>query len=244
MLEATMSATKTRTSSLSRNFSALSSSQTPGLKHGPNGTTFISSGIPDLDSNLLLLTLLRNYRLRWAGVGLVLNQPLLYASPSKDPRGFLGTLPCPVSSKDDMSHNRDPDQEKGLRIAWQYKKYFGENQQNFEIHKDGKCEFCNDFDLRKPLERQFLTGKHIDCVSIQDSPNLDPLRDHCAKFLSQFPRNDGGVTCAGRIAIQSLCAPQCEYSNVIGIQYNNNRWYCRSGTFFPLLDLSKAWYPQ
>nr|XP_048335750.1 elongator complex protein 4-like [Ziziphus jujuba var. spinosa] len=146
--------------------------------------------------------------------GLVLNQPLLYASPSKDPRGFLGTLPCPVSSKDDMSHNRDPDQEKGLRIAWQYKKYFGENQQNFEIHKDGKCEFCNDFDLRKPLERQFLTGKHIDCVSIQDSPNLDPLRDHCAKFLSQFPRNDGGVTCAGRIAIQSLCAPQCEYSNV------------------------------
>ncbi|KAH7520422.1 elongator complex protein 4 [Ziziphus jujuba] len=223
-----MSATKTRTSSFSRNVSALSSSQTPGLKHGPNGTAFISSGIPDLDrilgggfslGSLVMvmedseaphhMLLLRNFMSQ----GLVLNQPLLYASPSKDPRGFLGTLPSPVSSKDDKSHNRDPDQEKGLRIAWQYKKYFGENQQNFEIHKDGKYEFCNDFDLRKPLERQFLTGKHIDCVSIQDCRNLVPLRDHCAKFLSQFPRNDGGVTCAGRIAIQSLCAPQCEYSN-------------------------------
>lgn len=42
--------------------------------------------------------------------GLVHNQPLLYASPSKDPRGFLGTLPSPVLSKDDKSHNRDPDQ--------------------------------------------------------------------------------------------------------------------------------------
>lgn len=30
-------------------------------------------------------------------------------------------------------------QEKGLRIAWQYKKYFGENQQNFDAHR-GKSD--------------------------------------------------------------------------------------------------------
>lgn len=50
---AAMAATKTRTSSFSRNFSGASSPQIPGLKHGPNGTMFVSSGIPDLDSNLL-----------------------------------------------------------------------------------------------------------------------------------------------------------------------------------------------
>lgn len=53
---------------------------------------------------------------------------------------------------------------------------------------DSKQEFCNDFDLRKPLERQFLIGKQIDCVSTQDSPNLVTLRDRCATFLSQFSR--------------------------------------------------------
>lgn len=153
-----MAATKARRSSFSRNFSTLSS-QTPGLKHGPNGTTFISSGIPDLDSNFLSLALfakfcelgsvenieflcvivlfdflgilgggfslgslvmvmedseaphhmllLRNFMSQ----GLVHNQSLLYASPSKDPRGFLGTLPSPASSsKDDKSYNSDPDQ--------------------------------------------------------------------------------------------------------------------------------------
>ncbi|XP_040369240.1 elongator complex protein 4 [Rosa chinensis] len=48
-----MAATKTRRSSFSRSFSGASSPQIPGLKHGPNGTMFVSSGIPDLDSNLL-----------------------------------------------------------------------------------------------------------------------------------------------------------------------------------------------
>lgn len=55
---------------------------------------------------------------------------------------------------------------------------------------DDKHEFCNKFDLRKPLERQFLSGKNIDCVSIQDSPDLVALQNRCATFLSQFPRFD------------------------------------------------------
>lgn len=107
------------------------------------------------------MLLLRNFMSQ----GLVHNQPLLYASPSKDPRQFLGTLPSPAVPKDDKSSHRDPDQvvlffnpslyvfvhnlvfwvnikklilcflkfqEKGLRIAWQYKKYFGENQHSFD----------------------------------------------------------------------------------------------------------------
>ena len=48
-----MATSKPRTSSFSRNLTAVPSSSTPGLKYGPNGTIFISSGIPDIDSNSL-----------------------------------------------------------------------------------------------------------------------------------------------------------------------------------------------
>lgn len=223
-----MATTKSRMSSFSRNLTAVPSSTTPGLKHGPNGTIFVSSGIPDLDKilgggfplgSLVMvmedaeaphhMLLLRNFMSQ----GLVHKQPLLYASPSNDPKGFLGTLPSPGSLKDDKSRSRDPEQEKGLRIAWQYKKYFGENNQSFD-GKDGKLEYCNDFDLRKPLERQFLSGHHVECVSLQNIPNLAALHNRCATFLSQFPRTDCNISAAGRIAIQSFCAPQCGYFNM------------------------------
>ncbi|KAK5775567.1 Elongator complex 4 [Gossypium arboreum] len=222
-----MAAAKTRTSTFSRNLSTAAPSHGPGLKCGPNGTVFLSSGIPDLDKilgggfplgSLVMvmedaeaphhMLLLRNFMAQ----GLVLGQPLLYSSPARDPRGFLGTLPSPAASKDDKSQERDPDQEKGLRIAWQYKKYFGESQ--LDGQRDSKHEYSNEFDLRKPLERHFINGPRIDCVSIQDCPDLSTLRDRCATFLSQFPRNDGSISCAGRIAIQSFCAPQCAYSNM------------------------------
>ncbi|KAE8704848.1 Elongator complex protein 4 [Hibiscus syriacus] len=108
----------------------------------------------------------------------------------------------------------DPDQEKGLRIAWQYKKYFGENQLNFDGQRDGKREYSNEFDLRKPLERHLTNGQRMDCVSIKDSCDLSTLQDRCATFLSQLPRNGGSISCAGCIAIQSFCAPQCAYSNM------------------------------
>lgn len=46
------------------------------------------------------MLLLRNFMSQ----GLVHGHALLYASPSNDPRGFLGTLPTPSSSaKDDKS---------------------------------------------------------------------------------------------------------------------------------------------
>ena len=58
------------------------------------------------------MLLLRNFMSQ----GLVHNQPLLYASPSKDPRGFLGTLPSPGSAKDDKSSNREPDKVEFFQL--------------------------------------------------------------------------------------------------------------------------------
>lgn len=42
--------------------------------------------------------------------------------------------------------------------------------------------------MRKPLERQFLAGRPIDCVSLLDSSDLSVAQDHCATFLTKFPR--------------------------------------------------------
>lgn len=50
-----MAASNVRSSSsFSRNISVASSPQIPGLKSGPNGTPFISTGIRDLDSEISL----------------------------------------------------------------------------------------------------------------------------------------------------------------------------------------------
>ncbi|WRX11804.1 Elongator complex protein 4 - like 1 [Theobroma cacao] len=120
-----MAAAKTRTSSFFRSLSAAAPSQGPGLKCRPNGTVFLSSGIPDLDKilgggfplgSLVMVTedaeaphhmiLLSNFMAE----GPFHNQPLLYARPARDRRGFSGTLPGPVASKDEKSHKHDPDQ--------------------------------------------------------------------------------------------------------------------------------------
>ncbi|KAJ6892864.1 elongator complex protein 4 [Populus alba x Populus x berolinensis] len=182
-----MAATKTRISSFSRNISAVSAPQLPGIKCGPNGTFFVSSGIPDLDNtgwwfplgSLVMIMedaeaphhmlLLRNFMSQ----GLVQNHPLLYASPAKDPRGFLGkgTENCLASIK-----------SISVKIS--------------------------------KILMIIKWAAFVDCVSIKDSPNLATLHDRCATFLAQFPRNDGSFSCMGRIAIQSLCAPQCEHSKM------------------------------
>ncbi|KAG2545583.1 hypothetical protein PVAP13_9KG013323 [Panicum virgatum] len=214
---------------------AASSSGVSGVKLGPNGATFVSSGIPDLDRILgggfLLgsvvmimedsdaphhLLLLRCFMAQ----GVMHKQPLLFAGPLKEPRLFLGTLPAPVSSSKEDGRRRvmgagacsdGQRSDEGLRIAWQYKKYFGDEKASSAEHKDNKQEFSNDFDLRKPLERHLLNGQNIECVSTQDADNLRELQDHCSTFLSKLPGKDGGSLTAGRIAIQSLCAPQCGY---------------------------------
>ncbi|WVZ79259.1 hypothetical protein U9M48_026861 [Paspalum notatum var. saurae] len=214
-----------------------SSSGAAGIKLGPNGAAFVSSGIPDLDRILgggfLLgsvvmimedtdaphhLLLLRCFMAQ----GVVHKQPLLFSGPMKQPRLFLGTLPAPVSSSKEYGrHSRGMGagassdgraNDEGLRIAWQYKKYFGdEKTYGVEHNGDNKQEFSNDFDLRKPLERHLLNSQNIECVSTQDADTLSDLQDRCSAFLSKVPRKDGGTSTAGRIAIQSLCAPQCAY---------------------------------
>lgn len=235
-------AASSRTSSFSRNFSSPSvstsySQQAHGIKRGPNGAAFISSGIPDLDDilgggfllgSLVVIIedpeaphhhlLLRNFMSQ----GLVHHQPLFFASPSKDPRMFLGTLPAPlIPSTSSLSTKIDhhPDQEeKGLRIAWQYRKYFGEQHGALSLDKGKSQGYCNDFDLRKPLDRLLLVSKNVQCVSLLESSDLCDVRDRCSAFLVQFQsqsqplRVDGNMgLAAGRIAIQSLCSPQCQY---------------------------------
>lgn len=211
-----------------------SSSTAAGVKLGPNGAAFVSSGIPDLDrilgggfligSVVMImedsdaphhLLLLRSFMAQ----GVVHKQPLLFAGPMKEPRLFLGTLPAVASSKEDgrqrgMGAGTNSDgrtSDEALRIAWQYKKYFGEEKTSHAEHRDNKQEFSNDFDLRKPLERHLLNAQNIECVSTQEGDTLGVLQDRCSTFLSKLPRKDGGNAHAGRIAIQSLCAPQCGY---------------------------------
>ncbi|KAL8171019.1 hypothetical protein V2J09_022823 [Rumex salicifolius] len=217
---------RARSSSFSRNPNIASTALSPGLKPGPNGTIFVSSGIPDLDKilgggfclgSLVMvmedpeaphhMLLLRNFMAQ----GLIHNQPLLYASPSKDPRGFLGTLPSPLVSKDDKSCTHGTEQDKNLRIAWQYKKYFDGNQQTLES-REAKQEYCTEFDLRKPLEKHTLAGKRIECISTQDC-TIDNLLEGCSAFIGHGSRHETSVSCSGRIAIQSFCAPQCGYYN-------------------------------
>lgn len=161
-----MATPKPRASSFSRNIPSTAASQVPGVKGGPNGTLFLSSGISDLDSKFPVLCYVEDIALRalysvliaynfllWSkfseilgggfplgslvvvmedpeaphhmlllrnfmSQGLVHNQPLLYASPAKDPRGFLGTLPSPVSSKDNKSLNRESEQVPPFFTLW------------------------------------------------------------------------------------------------------------------------------
>lgn len=47
-------------------------------------------------------------------------------------------------------------------------------------------EFCNDFDMRKPLERSFLLGAK--CESLVGGAHLRELLDHCRGFLANLSR--------------------------------------------------------
>ncbi|KAL7609345.1 hypothetical protein Lser_V15G10807 [Lactuca serriola] len=89
-------------------------------------------------------------------LGLVHNQPVLYASPVKNPRAFLGTLPTSLVPKDDKSRNTDAEQ-KDLRIAWQYKKYLGENKQ----HNEERVKNCYPIILKPVVFKGYQIGGAI-----------------------------------------------------------------------------------
>ncbi|KAK9134211.1 hypothetical protein Syun_013541 [Stephania yunnanensis] len=129
-----MATARSKTTSFSRNLtSAGAVSHIPGIKHGPNGTIFsppesqtltvkiLGGGFP-LGSLVMImedaeaphhLLLLRTFMSQ----GLVHEQPLLYASPSRDPRAFLGTLPSPVLSKEEKTLKNEQEQTQGESIA-------------------------------------------------------------------------------------------------------------------------------
>lgn len=243
-----------RSGSFVRNLAPAVHVQAVGAKLGPNGAPLVSTGFADLDKvlgggipvgGILMimedieaphhLLLLRYFMAQ----GLVHDQPLLYASPLTLPQAFLGTLPSVVQAKDDKSEiEGSPKHTKGenLRIAWQYRKYFNENQ-SVETHKfqqpelstfsrtakskllgsgltGNKYEFCSNFDLRKPMERSLLNAANVECVNLQAISDLSVFHEQCTSFLSKLSRAQGGISQIGRIAIQSLCAPQCRHSNL------------------------------
>lgn len=243
-----------RSGSFVRNLAPAVHVQAVGTKIGPNGVPLVSTGFADLDKvlgggipvgGILMimedieaphhLLLLRYFMAQ----GLVHDQPLLYASPLTLPQAFLGTLPSVVQAKDDKSEMEgSPKHSKGenLRIAWQYRKYFNENQ-SVETHKfqqpglatfsrtaksslfggsltGSKVEFCSNFDLRKPMERSLLNAANVECVNLQAISDLSVFHERCTSFLSELSRAQGGISEIGRIAIQSLCAPQCRHANL------------------------------
>lgn len=63
-------------------------------------------------------------------------------------------------------------------------------------------EFCNNFDMRKPLERSFLLG--VKCESLVGGAKLMELLDHCRGFLANlsrfllglFVKQDNTVVCS------------------------------------------------
>jgi elongator complex protein 4 len=50
----------------------------------------------------------------------------------------------------------------------------------------GPYEFCNDFDMRKPLERSLLIGAK--CESLASGAHLGGLFDQCKEFVSKLAR--------------------------------------------------------
>ncbi|XP_073392413.1 elongator complex protein 4 isoform X1 [Physcomitrium patens] len=167
--------------------------------------------------------------------GLVHSQPLFFASPLPSPQAFLGTLPAIASARESKSRPMGPKDSSGqdeLRIAWQYRRYLSEQkaleerrlrQQELTAsswasssssfsHSSavGSYEFCNDFDMRKPLERSLLIGSK--CESLASGAHLGDLLDQCKEFAAKLARPAGEVQTVGRLALQSLCAPQCVQS--------------------------------
>ncbi|KAH9314176.1 hypothetical protein KI387_022803, partial [Taxus chinensis] len=144
--------------------------------------------------------------------GLVHRQPLFYASPLASPQAFLGTLPNVAEAKDSISITKGSPKHtemgENLRIAWQYRKYFNENQ-SVENHRFQQPElasfsrtanssslsaglagtaydFCSNFDLRKPMERSMLNASKVECISLQATSDLTAIKEKCSSFLSKF----------------------------------------------------------
>ncbi|KAL2636430.1 hypothetical protein R1flu_007909 [Riccia fluitans] len=168
--------------------------------------------------------------------GLAHGQPLLFASPLLSPRSFLGTLPGLAHGDESKSirTSTEKNQEGGeLRIAWQYRRFLAEQQElsdrrqrqqeltqawsssvleqrstsNLQVQ-----DYNSKFDLRRPMERALFCAETVECVCLQGSGILSQLQEKCATFCNKLSRLGPGPQQVGRIALQSLCAPQCMLS--------------------------------
>ncbi|KAG6543307.1 hypothetical protein Mapa_015221 [Marchantia paleacea] len=168
--------------------------------------------------------------------GLAHGQPLLFASPLSSPRSFLGTLPSVATGEDSRKSRASADKNvrgEDLRIAWQYRKYLVEQQeladrrlrqqelshswsvptieQQFSATVQVQ-DYNSKFDLRKPMERALFNAQNVECLSLQGLGSFALLQDKCAAFCSKLSRSETVPQQVGRIALQSLCAPQCMLS--------------------------------
>eukprot|EP00249_Psilotum_nudum_P019088 c27094_g1_i1 orf=485-1483(-) len=163
--------------------------------------------------------------------GLVHGQSLLYATPLSPPQAFLGTLPALNKDTKDSYRRQDSldktSEGEGLRIAWQYRRVLNEQQaldsrrqrqkdmisQLHPVSNMQNCvpglnhEYCDSFDLRRPMERLILNRANVECINLQIE-TLCFLREKCEYFFSSISRLEDGLQQIGRVAIQSLCAPQ------------------------------------
>ncbi|KAL3677646.1 hypothetical protein R1sor_027594 [Riccia sorocarpa] len=164
--------------------------------------------------------------------GLAHAQPLLFASPLFSPRCFLGTLPGLATgneSKDPRNSTETNQKGDKLRIAWQYRRFLAEQQELAdrrqkqqeltELRSRSALEqkrpslqvqhYSSRFDLRRPMERALINTETVECICLQGSDMLSQLQEKCATFCNQLSRFDSGPQQVGRIALQSLCSPQC-----------------------------------
>eukprot|EP00250_Pteridium_aquilinum_P014905 c22274_g1_i1 orf=74-1207(+) len=209
----------------------------PFIRPGPHATSLVSSGFADLDKiigggfpvgSLVMVMedpdsphhlLLMRY---FMAQGLVHGQPLLFGSPLSSPESFLGTLPGlskPKEGPGDSSLLKSSEGE-GLRIAWQYRKFVDEQQsledrrlqqQKLLYQSHGvKQEYCSTFDVKKQVERTLLTSGHVECINLQSGTTVAQLQENCRGFCTKLSRPEQQI---GRIALQSLCAPQGLYFN-------------------------------
>ncbi|KAH7388130.1 hypothetical protein KP509_16G059200 [Ceratopteris richardii] len=152
--------------------------------------------------------------------GLVHGQPLLFGCPLTSPESFLGTVPGLSKSKESPNESTNAKNQEGeaLRIAWQYRKFINEQQsledrrlqQQKLIHNSlgTNHEYCNTFDIRKQLDRAFLMSETVECTSFQTEMTITRLQERCQQFCTKLSRSQQQI---GRIALQSLCAPQGHY---------------------------------
>ncbi|KAJ7558772.1 hypothetical protein O6H91_04G055100 [Diphasiastrum complanatum] len=151
--------------------------------------------------------------------------------------GTLPGLTKGKDSKGNVDLQKSGQSADGLRIAWQYQRYLNEQkaletrrQRQQEIASQswasgrlhasslspnlsssvtsGSLEYTGTFDLRKSMDQAMLNAVNTVCFSLQGETDMAPLHGQCAAFVTTHSRSVQEVPNVGRIAMQSIYAPQ------------------------------------